>query len=367
MKTKVLLLSLVSLIGFGNAWAQQIENDDMYFNSKDRAKLRASQKTNALAYAPVKKDRKNEASEESLNPTDTYSARNVNPEYTSRAQAQTARADDEDYFVNNYQYNNGSNYNYGNNNFNNWYGNSWYQPNYWGPSISGWNSPYYGYYDNWNSPWYDPRWSYNGWSTSFSYYYGNSWNSGWGGNSYWNSPYCNTYNPYYGGAFGYGGGYWNNYRGSNIVIVNNGEAGRTISYGKRPTRGSNVVSDQSNGSRSRSSVGSGDQRGGDLPGGRVSSNRPPEYYNRSWRNTDSNSSVPGSTSYGSRSNTQSNRPSSWSNSSTPDNSSSWGSSNSSSSPSRSSFDSGGGATRTHSSSPAPASSGGGSNGRSRRD
>ncbi len=43
MKTKVVLLGLASLLFTVAASAQGIENDDMYFNSKDRAKLNARQ------------------------------------------------------------------------------------------------------------------------------------------------------------------------------------------------------------------------------------------------------------------------------------------------------------------------------------
>jgi hypothetical protein len=203
MKNKILLLSFISLIGTGNLLAQGVEHDDMYFNSKDRAKLREARKSTEVALASARKTKKEDTAEEDLNPTDSYSARNVNPEYTSRSNSQTAKAEEEDYFVNNYQYSTQSNYNNWNNNFNDWYGNSWYRPNYWAPSIYAWNSPYYGYYDSWNSPWYDPNWSYNGWSSSFSFYYGNSWNYGWGGNyNYWNRPYCGN-NSYY----GYGSGF----------------------------------------------------------------------------------------------------------------------------------------------------------------
>ncbi len=42
MKSKGVLLSLVSLLFTVAALAQGIENDDMYFNSKDRAKLNAA-------------------------------------------------------------------------------------------------------------------------------------------------------------------------------------------------------------------------------------------------------------------------------------------------------------------------------------
>ena len=48
MKSKVAILSLVSLLFTVAASAQGIENDDMYFNSKDRAKLNAAKATEVL-------------------------------------------------------------------------------------------------------------------------------------------------------------------------------------------------------------------------------------------------------------------------------------------------------------------------------
>src|SRR5687767_8798499 len=122
MKSKVALLSLASLIFTFAASAQGIENDDMYFNSKDRAKLNA-QKASEVSYsASIKKNKKETVEEtEPVNPTDSYSARNVNPEYAARSNSETAQADNGDYFVNDYQYNKASNFNNFNNNFSNWY------------------------------------------------------------------------------------------------------------------------------------------------------------------------------------------------------------------------------------------------------
>ena len=57
MKSKVALLSLVSLLFTVAASAQGIENDDMYFNSKDRAKLNAT-KRSEVSYASIKKTKK---------------------------------------------------------------------------------------------------------------------------------------------------------------------------------------------------------------------------------------------------------------------------------------------------------------------
>jgi hypothetical protein len=342
MKIKGILLATVSLLGISGVFAQGIEYDDMYFNAEDRVKLNA-RKATEVAYSTTKKFKKFDAEEgENLNPTDSYSARNVNPEYTSRAHTQSAQADDEDYFVSNYQYNRNQ-YNNWNNNFNQWNSNPWYRSNYYGPAINSWNSPYYGY-SSWSSPWYDPYWSFNGWSSSFSYHFGNAWNYGWGGNyNYWSRPYYG-WDPYYGGMGMYGGGYWNNYRyPGTIVVVNNVEgSGRKVVYGKRPTRGNAVVSDQS-GTRSRTTV--ENARRNDNSSGRISTrNRTQqEYYNRPQRNT--------SSTFDSRTNTENNRSRSWDNYN--NNNSSGRSSIPSYSPSQSSNS---GAIR---------SSGSGSNGRSR--
>jgi hypothetical protein len=307
MNIKGILLATFSVLGISGAFAQAIEHDDMYFNSEDRANLKAKRATE-MAYNTPERSKRFTSDEEAVNPTDSYSARNVNPEYTSRAHTQSAQADEEDYFVNNYQYNRNQLNNW-NNNFNRWYSNPWYRPNFYGPGINTWNSPYYGY-SSWNSPWYDPFWSFNGWSSSFSYHFGNSWNYGWGGHyNYWNRPYFG-WDPYgmgMGMGMGYGGGYWNNYRyPGTIVVVNTGDAsGRGVAYGKRPTRGTTIISDRNN-VRSRSSVSNSVRD--DSNSGRVSSQgrKQEEYYNRYNRSQRSSTS-----SYGNRSNTENNRSRSW--------------------------------------------------------
>jgi hypothetical protein len=304
MKIKGIMLAIVSLLGMGGVFAQAVEYDDMYFNSRDRKKLNEQKASGELVFASREKLKKvDEDQVEATNPTDSYSARNINPEYTSRAQTQSAQ-DDEDYFVNNYQYNRNQ-YNNWNNNFNQGYNDPWYRSNYYYPRINSRNSPYYGYnsygYNSYNSPWYDPMWSYNGWSSSFGLSFGNSWNYGWGGNyNYWNQPYYG-YDPYFGGGYGYGGGYWNNYRyPGTIVVINGGEnGGRKMVYGKRPTRGNALSSNQA-GTRTRTTIpnaGRVDNSGR----GRTQQ----DYYNRSQRTNSSNST------FDNRSNTQNNRSRSW--------------------------------------------------------
>lgn len=360
MKNKVIVLNMVALLIASATLGQTVENDDMYFNSKDRAKLKALRATEQASYsASIKKTNRNQpAEEEDNNPTDSYSARDVNPEFAARSNSQVAQADNEDYFVNNYQYKNTSNLNNWNNNFNSWYSNPWYSANYFGPSINSWNSPYYGsYYDNWGNPWCNPYYT-SGWSSSFSYHWGNSWNYGWGMSFGYGNPYMNSWSSW-GPSFGYGYNSWNSwYYPSTIVIINNGEGGRNIAYGKRATHGGMVTSRQDvANNRTRSNYQPASSGGRTTTGGRVASQsnnqRQEDYYNRSWRNSQQQS--------GSYAPSRSSQNSGWSNTTRSSGNDSFNrqGSNSSSSPSRSYDSGGGGATRSS----APASSG--SNGRTR--
>src|SRR5262245_6324407 len=109
MKTRNVLMSLLALGLTFTSMAQTVENDDVYFNSKDRPSLKAQRALNA---SPTSTQTASDemlasnrsASKSNVNPTDSYSARTVNPEYTSRSSAQTAQTDNQDYFLNNYQY-----------------------------------------------------------------------------------------------------------------------------------------------------------------------------------------------------------------------------------------------------------------------
>lgn len=355
MKIKILLLSMISSLVFGSAIAQDVEYDDMYFNSKDRAKL--SEVTASVSEPRKKKLVQEEEEAEELNPTDSYSARNVNPEYTSRSQSQTAQNDDEDYFVNDYRYNTQARFNNFNSNYNNWNNNAWYNAAYWGSSINSWNSPYYGgNYDAWGNPYYNPYYGSgfgSGWSSSFGYSYGNMWNSGWGMNYGWGNGFgspWNMYGPSYAGY--YNSPYRGWYRPNTVIIVNNGEnGGRKTVYGKSPSRGTTAI----NNSNPRSRYDNTNNPTRSNSGGRERTED--AYYKRTW-------SAPGSTTdqnngVGSRSNTQNNRSRSWGNDNSGDNNSSFGRSSTTptySSPSNSNS----GATRSHGT-----STGSGSNGRTR--
>ena len=331
MKTKVILTGLIAAIAFSGAVAQEIEHDDMYFNSNDRVKLKAVRQTEQVAVASNRKDR---IAEDDSNPTDSYSARNTNPEYTSRSQSKNAR-EEEDYYVTNYR-SNQNDFNRSNN-FNSWYGSSWYRPNYWSQSMYGWNSPYYGSsYGMWGNPW----------ASSLSFYYGSSWNYGWGANNWWGNNYWDNYYggycPYYSYASAwtpyrsFGGGYYP----TRVVVINDNDR-YSGTYGKRNSRSSQLNRDTDGSNRSDGRIADGG-RTRENSGGRLSDNssreKRTEYYNSNWRNSSQSS---GSFSSPSRS--------SYNNSSSSPSRSSWESQNRSRSsgssfspsPSRSSsFDSG---------------------------
>ncbi len=368
MKIRIFGTFLLSALLAGSAFAQQIENDDMYFNSTDRQKLREL-KAKQYAVASARNTERTAEESEELNPTDSYSARTVNPEFSSRSNAETATADNEDYYINNYRYQTANNLRTFNNNFNDWYGSTWYSRNYWGPSINRWNSPFYGnYYSSWGNPWNNPYYA-GVYSSSFSYYWGNNWNYGWGYNDYWNSPVNNYWGSGWGPSFAFGYSSWFGpswYGGyPRVVVVNNsyGEtSGQKVVYGKRPSRSSEFISTNAN-TRTRSMYVPDQGTGRTNSGGRSANT---EYYNKSWRYTS-----PANTGYSSGSNTTTRtRSSSYSN----DNGSrsSWGNSNNSynsNSNSNSSYNSrsssssyGSGSSGSRSSTP---SSSGGSNGRSR--
>ncbi len=365
--------------------AQTVEYDDMYFNSKDRKQLKAKQENDRAAYQAAVASKRSSTPTEAVYADNSYtgnlSARNVNPEFAARTNAEEATEDSE-YYDADYTYTNfskASALNTWNNNYNSWYNSPWVANNYWGSSIYGWNSPYYGsYYDTWGNPWRNPYYR-SGWGSSFSFYWGSSWNYGWGNNWGWGFSYGN---PYYNSWYGWGGpsyawgpswgwgygGWYNRY--PSVVIINN-EYGRNYAYGKRGSQSGMVTRQQGiTGSRTRP-TNTTPTNSGSRPvyngssGGRVSTNsvapsrqtRDADYYNRNWR-TSRQSSAP-TYSQPSRSSQQPSRSTSpsWNNSRSSSSSPSYNSGNSNSGRS-SGFSSGGGSTRS-------SSSGSGSGGRTR--
>jgi hypothetical protein len=252
MKTRMVIGSLLATLVAFQVMAQRTENDDMYFNSKDREKLKAETPVASASvndkidndYKAFKKKHfeedgeTEEAATQHVNPTDSYSARTINPEYISRSSSEQASEDEQNYYVEGYtptpaydSYSSGNynDYNNGNNNFNN-NNNYGYGYGYSGSAYNSWYSPYYGYCNPAMSPYYSGG---PGWTMTLGYMWGSpGWNSGWNyGASYaWGSPYYNPYSYYQ----PYGYGYPTYYYGG-------GSEAPRANYGKRPSRHSAVV------------------------------------------------------------------------------------------------------------------------------
>ncbi len=324
MKIKITFLSLLAVSAALAASAQVVEYDDMYFNSKDRAKLQASKPltlNNISAQHEVAT---------AINPTDSYSARNVNPEYISQSTVKpSGSVEQAPYFIPNYAptavnqklYNNSSsnwnNYNYATAGYNPYFGmmpgfGSPYSSFY--PSMYGYN-PYGGYgYNGFNS-------FYNtGWSNYMSLGFGMSNFNNWGGyNSmaWGSSPFWNNY---------YGMNYYNNwgwnssYYPSHAVIISNGDYNQSGAvYSKRTSRSNDLNNYVNTSNRSASMVTTDSQGRVRGANGRVSDDgntNSNTYYQRGWRaNPETNSAARSTWSNSGRTSGNTNSSSSnWSNS-----------------------------------------------------
>ena len=154
MKNVRQLLTLI--LGFFVAFvAVSQEIDDMYFNSKDRAKLNEGKIRADLGVA--NNNSKKAEINQSINPTDSYSARNINPEYASQLNNGQSPVAQDNYFIQDFQPT-GINQNLSNCNCN---AGSYYNP-YFGNNA--FNNPYYGYGGGfgcpfnsfYSSPWGNP-------------------------------------------------------------------------------------------------------------------------------------------------------------------------------------------------------------------
>ncbi len=286
MKTKVAFLTILAVAAGSCVWAQSTEEyDDMYFTSKDRATLNASRHI-ALSSDNARRITESETTS-AINPTDSYSARNVNPEYISGAKVNGNTNTTAQYFSPNYQpiavnqnlasncnscYTNYNNSYYSASRFGSPYGYNNY--GYSGMNPYGYNSmmsPYgYGGFGGYGSSFYQSGLSFGfgsgyGWGSS-SMSFGNSY---YGMNSFYNSGYGyggygSYYNPYAYNPYRYGG-----YGSSTIVVVDR----------PRPhsARNQEVNSYYSADGTRASSLNS--------TGGRIASNNnSTQYYNRTWRN-----------------------------------------------------------------------------------
>lgn len=266
MKTKVAFLTLMAVAASISGMAQSTEElDDMYFTSKDRATLNASRKV-ALSSESARSVTSSETASV-INPTDSYSARNVNPEYVAGSKVNGSSTAVASYFSPNYiptgvnqsivRSNCGT---CGNSSYTN-YNNSYYPYNNYGyygmnpySSYSMMN-PYYGFGNGFYQP---------GLSFGFGSFYGNGFGNPFFNNYYGMNPYYgygsyynSFYNPY---MFGNGG-----YGYSNVIVVDR----------PRPQSSRNAEVNRyysADGVRTTAST-----------GGRVATSST-EYYNKTWRN-----------------------------------------------------------------------------------
>jgi hypothetical protein len=293
-------LSLCLLLVAGYAAQAQVEVDDMYFNSKDRAKERANRKEERV----YREEKSNDEEIPSINPTDSYSSRKVNPEYASQ-QNSNNQSEDPEYFLSGYQ---ATGVNKKLNNSNSYYGpNGYGNSSYWGNSYAmspymmspymgmgmnyGYGSPFGSYY----SP-YDPfmrfgyGYPYNSWSMSFgnswgSYYPYSSWNS-------WGSPYSYGYGNSFYNSWAWSGGYYNSWGNpycyysrypAQVIIINNDGGNRAkVVYGKRQDRSSSLDNPIDH---SRATTGNGFTRNGRQVSsgrGRTEANEQ-SFYDRNWK------------------------------------------------------------------------------------
>lgn len=249
MKTRIVLAGFLATLTVLEVSAQRPEYDDMYFRGKDREKNKAISADRAFASAKQQREVSAQQTNEDYygNPTDSYSGRNVNPEYVSRSNSERVSDDEANYYSENYQPQSTSNFNNSYYNNANWASNSYYagsmrmSPFYGGygmydPWMGGYGmNPYYGggFYD----PWMMPSYGYgygsgygwrSGWSLSMGYGgFASPWGYGYGGYGFGNA--------YYGGHGG-GYGYPGYYSGAGHY-----ENSRVVNYGKRPSQHSAVI------------------------------------------------------------------------------------------------------------------------------
>lgn len=274
------LFSAFILSGFVGQFALAQEIDDMYFNSSDRAKINERKISADLAIAKVTSS-KSEANA-SINPTDSYSARNVNPEYAAQVNTGSAMTIENDFFPADYQPK-GINQNLSNCNCG---AGTYYNPYY---GNSAFSNPYYGYAGGFGSPYssfYPSSWGYpyGGFRPGLSMSMGYGWGGfspgfysglGYGYSSFWN----NYNNPW--GYNGWGSNYWNPYYPSQVIVYGGDVGGRRVSYTKRSSRSSNINNNYTGYNRPANSGTVTSSRSSVSSSGRTRTS--PEYYERNWR------------------------------------------------------------------------------------
>ncbi len=269
MKAKYTLLAMALTLGTA-ALAQEV--DDMYFTAKDRVgQSEAVEAASAGRYASIDKQM---VQSNPVNPSDSYTGRGVNPEFSAQQKNGTELIQENpDYFLSSYTPKNvNSNlysgsataYNCGCGNTN----------AYSGMGYSGFGNPYGNYYSPYGGS-YSP---YGGLSTMMGYGFGSygsamSIGMSYGMGSMYGSPYSGMYNPY---------GYRPNY--NNVVIVTGADINQTT-HGKRPVRGSSIDTHSPISNSTAPYVAGTNGRSRDTRSGRTAGSN---YYDPSWRSNPSN-------------------------------------------------------------------------------
>ena len=307
MKIRVAFLSLLA-VSASMVVSAQVEHDDMYFNSKDRTKVQASK---PMTLSMSNNDRNSIAKQQeiatAINPTDSYSARNVNPEYISQSKVSSGSAEPAPYFIPDYaptavnQNLKGNNSSYSN------YNNSYYPYN--NGMYSAYGSPYNGFYPSMYGGYGYSPYGYNnfynsGWSSMLSIGFGMGMGMGgypyggyypYGGSSWsmmsmmgmYGSPYYG-WNPYYSMGMGY-----SSYYPHTVVVINDNNCNNNVIYGRRPSRSSDTNNAVTYNNRNYAMV--TDSQGrvrSSGANGRVSGDGTTSYYQRGWRsNPETNSAM----------------------------------------------------------------------------
>lgn len=282
MKTKYTLAVLALGMSVA-AMAQEV--DDLYFTSRDRAVVTAEKEISLTK--KYQQEDLNAVRSNPVNPSDSYSGRGVNPEYTAQSKkGMTVVQENPDYFLSSYQPKNvnqslynGSASQYSNPCNCNSYGNPYYS----GMGYGGFGSPYsmyspYGMYSPYSSMSMGMGYGFGGYNSGF--YSGMSYGMGsmYGMSSLymgygWGSMYGN---PYYG--YGYPG---------TIVVVPADISG--VSHGRHSARSTSLNNYVDNTrTNTVATNGAAGTAGRVREGSRMSGSSQPNYYDPSWRSNANN-------------------------------------------------------------------------------
>lgn len=284
MKAKLIIISIVGYL-FSFAAYSQVETDDMYFKASDRAKLNQGKVTAENVMTPKKLAEASEVNQP-INPTDSYSARNINPEYSAQLNENESVVSEDNYFTPDFQpravNQNISNCNCGQGSF--------YNPYNGVNRFNSFNSPYYnpyGYPGGFNSfnSFSSFGYPYSGFNSGF----GLSTGFGWGGFSpgFYGGLGYGAFNGFY-DPFGYNSfGFFPRTR---VVFVSS-DAGNRVVNSRRPTRSTNTNNLVTGNSRTATTGNTVGQRTTISSGRTGNGVTQSDYYNKGWRkiqNTNAN-------------------------------------------------------------------------------